>query len=108
MTIQEEFHDYKDVVLAFVGDGNNVANSLILCGALLGVEVRIACPKGYEPNTLVINKAYEIYKNKDLLKITNDPNIAVLGQMFFIQMFGHQWAKKIKKKKKIKFSRIYY
>ena len=79
LTIQEEFHDYKDVVLAFVGDGNNVANSLILCGALLGVEVRIACPKGYEPNTLVINKAYEIYKNKDLLKITNDPNIAVLG-----------------------------
>ena len=61
------------------GDGNNVANSLILCGALLGVEVRIACPKGYEPNTSIINKAYEIYKNKDLLKITNDPNTAVLG-----------------------------
>jgi len=79
LTIQEEFLDLKDVVLTFVGDGNNVANSLILCGALLGVEVRIACPKGYEPNSLVIKKAYEIYKNKDLLKITNDPNKAVLG-----------------------------
>ncbi len=79
LTIHEEFLDFKDVVLTFIGDGNNVANSLILCGALLGVEVRIACPTGYEPNTLVINKAYEIYKNKDLLKITNDPNIAVLG-----------------------------
>jgi ornithine carbamoyltransferase len=79
LTIQEEFLDFKDVVLAFIGDGNNVANSLILCGALLGVEVRIACPKGYEPNSLVLKKAYEIYENKDLLKITNDPNTAVLG-----------------------------
>ena len=79
LTIKEEFLDFKNVVLTFIGDGNNVANSLILCGALLGVEVRIACPKGYEPNSLVINKAYEIYKNKNLLKITNDPNTAVLG-----------------------------
>ena len=79
LTIREEFLDFKKVVLTFVGDGNNVANSLILCGALLGVEVRIACPKGYEPNTLVIKKAYEIYKNRDLLKITNDPITAVKG-----------------------------
>ena len=79
MTIKEEFLDFNDVVLTFIGDGNNVANSLILCGALLGVEVRIACPKGYEPNPLVINRAYEIYKNKDLLKITNDPFSAVIG-----------------------------
>ena len=79
MTIKEEFLDFKDVVLTFIGDGNNVANSLILCGALLGVEVRIACPKGYEPNELLIDKAYEIYKNKNLLKITNDPYSAVSG-----------------------------
>ncbi len=79
LTIHEEFLDFKDVVLTFIGDGNNVANSLILCGALLGVEVRIACPKGYEPNSLVINKAHEIYKNKSLLKVTNDPKTAVLG-----------------------------
>ncbi len=79
MTIKEEFVDFKNVVLTFIGDGNNVANSLIIYGALLGVEVRIACPKGYEPNSLVIKKAYEICKNKDLLKITNDPKSAVLG-----------------------------
>jgi len=72
LTIHEEFLDFKEVILTFVGDGNNVANSLILCGALLGVEVRIACPKGYEPNSTVIKKAYEIYENKKLLKITND------------------------------------
>ena len=79
LTIKEEFLDFKDIVLTFIGDGNNVANSLILCGALLGVEVRIACPSGYEPNPLVIKKANEIYKNKNLLKITNDPYTAVSG-----------------------------
>ena len=79
MTIKEEFIDFKNVVLTFIGDGNNVANSLILCGALLGVEVRIACPQGYEPNNLVINRAKKIYKNKNLLKITNNPITAVQG-----------------------------
>ena len=77
MTIKEEFNDFKNVTLTFIGDGNNVANSLILCGALLNVEVRIASPKGYEPDPLIIEKARRIYKNGNQLKITNDPNIAV-------------------------------
>jgi len=79
MTIKEEFEDFKDVVLTFIGDGNNVANSLILCGALLGVEVRIACPKGYEPNPEVIKKAIKLSQGKNLIKIFNDPSEAVLG-----------------------------
>ncbi len=79
MTIKEEFIDFTKVVLTFIGDGNNVANSLILCGALLDVEVRIACPKGYEPNPLILKKANEIYVNKNLLKVTNDPYSAVSG-----------------------------
>ena len=79
MTIKEEFGELKGKVLSYIGDGNNVANSLIICGALLEVEVRIACPKGYEPNPIVINKAYEICDNKSFLKITNDPIIATSG-----------------------------
>ena len=79
LTINEEFSDFKDVVLTFIGDGNNVAHSLILCGALLGVEVRIACPKGFSPNPFVINKAREIYNNDNLLKIIHDPLTAVNG-----------------------------
>tara|TARA_B100000963_G_scaffold344199_1_gene346813 strand:+ start:956 stop:1879 length:924 start_codon:yes stop_codon:yes gene_type:complete len=79
MTIKEEFLDFKNVVLTFIGDGNNVANSLILCGALLGVEVRIACPKGYEPNPIIIKKALEVYDDKNLLTIGNDPMKAVEG-----------------------------
>ena len=79
LTIKEEFFGFENVVLTYIGDGNNVANSLIICGALLGVEVRIACPKGYEPNPLIIKKAREIYKNSNLLKVINDPVTAVSG-----------------------------
>ncbi len=103
LTIKEEFLDFKDVILTFVGDGNNVANSLILCGALLGVEVRIACPKGYEPNSLVIKKAYEIYKKKDLLKITNDPNNAVLGANVLYTDVWSSMGEENKKAEKDKF-----
>ena len=79
LTIKEEFYDFRNVVLTFIGDGNNVAHSLILCGALLGIEVRIACPHKYLPNPSVIKKAREIYKNDSLLKITHDPYTAVNG-----------------------------
>ena len=79
LTIKEEFGEFKDLVLTFIGDGNNVANSLILCGSLLGVEVRIACPKGFEPDNSIVKKALEIYENKNLLKISNDPQTSALG-----------------------------
>ena len=79
LTIKEEFVNFKNVILTFVGDGNNVANSLILCGALLGVEVRVACPRGYEPNSILIDRARKIYKNDNLLKIMHDPDSAVRG-----------------------------
>ncbi len=78
-TIQEEFNSFENKVLTFVGDGNNVANSLIFTGLLLGVEVRIACPNGYEPNPLIIEKARAIKTNRNLLKITNDPDKAAHG-----------------------------
>ena len=100
LTIKEEFLDFKNVVLTFIGDSNNVANSLILCGALLGVEVRIACPQGYEPNSLVIDKACKIYKNKNLLKITNDPSTAVLGaNVLYTDVWSSMGEEKQKEKK---------
>ena len=77
MTIQENLGSFEDIILTFIGDGNNVANSLILCGTLLGAELRIACPKGYEPSSEIINKVIKKYKGK--LKIFNDPFEAVKG-----------------------------
>ena len=102
LTIKQEFQDFKNIVLTFIGDGNNVANSLILCGALLGVEVRIACPKGYEPNTAVIEKANRINKNKNLLKITNDPHAATSGANVLYTDVWSSMGEEYKKEKKDK------
>ena len=78
LTIKEEFNNFDDLVLTFVGDGNNVANSLILCAAILGIEIRIACPKGYEPHNSIIKKAFEINPNNKIT-ITHDPESAALN-----------------------------
>ena len=105
ITIKDEFFDFRNVVLTFIGDGNNVANSLILCGALLGVEVRIACPKGYEPNSLIINKANEIYGENNLLKITNDPFAAVSGaNVLYTDVWSSMGEENQKEKKDKAFS----
>jgi ornithine carbamoyltransferase len=49
LTLRERFDRLEGLKLAYIGDGNNVANSLIEAGTLTGVEVVIACPPGYEP-----------------------------------------------------------
>ena len=78
LTIKEEFGSYEDVLLTFIGDGNNVANSLIICGAILGIKVRIACPKGFEPNYKTLSEKCGINIGKGL-EIYHDPIEAVKG-----------------------------
>jgi ornithine carbamoyltransferase len=56
-TIQERFGGFDGVVLAFVGDGNNVYHSLALLGAALGMEVRLAHPPDYAPNPRIVQQA---------------------------------------------------
>jgi len=101
LTIQEEFKNFNDVVLTFIGDGNNVANSLILSGALMGFEVRIACPKGYEPTSKVIEYAKLLNNDqKKLLKITNDPFQAVEGSnVLYTDVWSSMGEENEKKKK---------
>ncbi len=100
MTIKEVFNDFKNVVFTFIGDGNNVANSLILCGALLGIEIRIACPKGYEPPSSIVNKAREICGQRNLLKISNDPLIAAKGANILYTDVWSSMGEENKKEKK--------
>ena len=57
LTLQEVFGAVKGLTLRYVGDGNNVAHSLMLCGALLGVNVRIGCPVGFEPDAAVLEQS---------------------------------------------------
>ena len=102
LTIKEEFVDFKDLVITFIGDGNNVANSLILCGSLLGFEIRIACPKGFEPKTSIIEKANQI--NKKAILVTDDPMFASKGaNVLYTDVWSSMGEEKDKKQKDKKF-----
>ena len=79
LTIREEFTNFDDIVIAYVGDGNNVVNSLLLCSALLGIKIKIACPAKYLPKQAIIDKSIQINKNFIQPFITNDPREAVKG-----------------------------
>ena len=59
LTIQEQLGELAGVPIAYVGDGNNVAHSLMLGGAALGMEVRVACPRGFDPFPQVVELAQE-------------------------------------------------
>lgn len=59
LTIQESKGELKGLKLCFVGDGNNVAHSLMFTGALVGTHVTIACPDGYDPNPAAVQQARE-------------------------------------------------
>jgi ornithine carbamoyltransferase len=78
--LQERFGNLKNVTLAFVGDGNNVAHSLLLTGAMLGSHVRVATPKGYEPNAEIVSAAHEIALGTGAtVEVLTDPYEAVSG-----------------------------
>ncbi|MFH7029290.1 MAG: ornithine carbamoyltransferase [Heteroscytonema crispum UTEX LB 1556] len=79
MTIQECFGTLAGLTLTYVGDGNNVANSLMLGCALVGMNVRIAIPNGYEPDAGVTEKARAIAANKTEVILTDDPEVATKG-----------------------------
>ncbi|HUS18086.1 MAG TPA: ornithine carbamoyltransferase [Terriglobales bacterium] len=80
MTLQEHFGDVKKIRLAYVGDGNNVAHSLMLMAACLGSSISIATPEGYAPKPEVIVAALEIANRTGAhIEITNDPILAVTG-----------------------------
>ncbi|HKW75075.1 MAG TPA: ornithine carbamoyltransferase [Terriglobales bacterium] len=79
-TLQEHFGDLRTVHLAYVGDGNNVAHSLMLAAAALGTSISIATPAGYEPNPEITVAAKAIARTTGaIIEITNDPGLAVKG-----------------------------
>lgn len=80
MTIIENKGALKGVKLAFVGDGNNVAHCLLYGGAKTGMDVVIACPKGFEPDARVLQQAQEDAKATGAkLWVAEDPIEAVSG-----------------------------
>ncbi len=89
LTIQEGFGNLNGLTLTYVGDGNNVANSLMLGCALAGMNVRIATPKGYEPDMEIVEQARAIAHNKTEVLLTNDPEVAAKGSTV---LYTDVWA----------------
>jgi ornithine carbamoyltransferase len=80
LTLQERFGNLKKIRLAYVGDGNNVAHSLLLTAACLGSKIRVATPKGFEPNEQIVADAFEIAEQTGAeIDILSDPHEAVRG-----------------------------
>jgi ornithine carbamoyltransferase len=77
MTITEKKGRLNNVRLAYVGDGNNVANSLIEAASIMGIRFSLACPKGYEPHAEILDRA-RILSKHDIM-IARDPKEAVSG-----------------------------
>ncbi|MGA2962398.1 MAG: ornithine carbamoyltransferase [Candidatus Korobacteraceae bacterium] len=79
-TLQEKFGNLAKVKLAYVGDGNNVAHSLMLAAATLGSHIALATPAEYAPEAQVVAKAREIASHTGAtLELTTDPQLAVAG-----------------------------
>ncbi|ACD66180.1 MAG TPA: ornithine carbamoyltransferase [Sulfurihydrogenibium sp.] len=79
MTIDEEFGSLENKKVAYVGDGNNMANTLLLACALMGMDISVATPPNYEPNSKAVYESVDIAKKTgSKITITNDPKEAVL------------------------------
>ncbi|MCW5982269.1 MAG: ornithine carbamoyltransferase [Bryobacteraceae bacterium] len=79
-TIQEQFGELRGLKLAFVGDGNNVAHSLMLDAPRLGMDFAIATPAGYEPNSDIVAEAEGLAAvSGTKLLVTNDVDAALAG-----------------------------
>jgi ornithine carbamoyltransferase len=79
LTLRDAFGGLAGLTLAYVGDGNNVAHSLMLCGALLGVNVRIGCPEGFHPDPAMLQRAQQLAGDRCAITLQSDPLSAVRG-----------------------------
>lgn len=76
MTVAEEFGDaFSQAPVAWIGDGNNMAHSWLNAAAILGFELRLACPEGYDPDPAIVARAREATS----VVLTRDPAEAVRG-----------------------------
>jgi ornithine carbamoyltransferase len=79
LTISEHTTDFKDIVVSWIGDGNNMAHSWINASVYFGFRLNLACPEGYMPQTAVLERALKMGAK---VWVTDDPKAAVAGSHF--------------------------
>jgi len=99
-TLRERFGELRGLKLAFVGDGNNVAHSLMLSAVRLGVDFAISTPQGYAPNAEIVAQAEGLAAVSGArLQVTNDPAKAVAGAS---AVYTDVWTSMGKEKESVK------
>lgn len=77
LTIFEKKGHLKGIKLTYVGDGNNIANSLIEAAAITGMRITVGCPSGYEPDQKVVDWSQQAaLKTGSTIEVTHDPFVA--------------------------------
>ena len=104
LTIQEEFGELKGLNLTYIGDGNNVANSLMICGSMLGINVKICSPNGFEPKLKVLEKAKELSKFGAKILLSNDPLESSKGAQI---LYTDVWASMGQEEEQLKRKKIF-
>ena len=79
VTLAENFDDISTIKLAYVGDANNVSNSLMIMAAIVGVDFTLVCPEGHGPDETILNKAIK-FSEISGSKLLFSSNISALGQ----------------------------
>jgi len=77
LTITEEFGELRGLKLAYLGDGNNMAHSLLLGCALVGMNITVATPRGFVPDAMIVRRAEDIGGDAVSVMLTDDPEHAV-------------------------------
>lgn len=80
LTVKEKLGDWRDRTLAYVGVANNMSNSLMIAGGMLGLNVRIVCPPGREPKPDLLERARRhAAASGATIEVVNDPQLGVRG-----------------------------
>lgn len=104
MTILEKKGRLKGVRLAYIGDGNNVANSLIEASSRLGLDIVIACPEGYEPNPDVLERARAEAKG-DIVIVREPKEAAGRADVIYTDVWISMGQESTAEEKKKRFAR---
>ena len=102
MTIREYKGSFKGLKMAYIGDGNNMANSLIVGAVKLGIACAVACPKGYEPDSVITAWAES---NGEFLLTEKSKKRSRMWTLF-IRTYGLPWEWKTKRRNAKKYLKI--
>jgi ornithine carbamoyltransferase len=102
-TIREYKKKLAGLKICYIGDGNNMANSIITGGLKCGMDVSVACPDGYRPHKIVLDYAATVKTNK--FELTNSPAKAAVGaDVIFTDVWASMGQEKEAEKRKIAFA----